>query len=102
MDSIQAYVGKQYSMLPVGIWSCDIPFSRRDGKVRASILLIFVNFASRPSSPSSHQQYDMNALFPSLSRFGRFSLSLSLSLSLFLSFFLSLSVSLSIHEKKHQ
>jgi hypothetical protein len=39
MDSIQAYVGKQHSMLPVGIRSCDIPFSHRDGKVRASILI---------------------------------------------------------------
>ena len=33
MDSIQAYVGKQYSMLSVGIRSCDIPFSHRDFKV---------------------------------------------------------------------
>ena len=34
MDSIQAYVGKQHSMLPVGIRSCDIPYSHRDGNVR--------------------------------------------------------------------
>ncbi len=40
MDSIQAYVGKQHSILPVGITSCDIHVSHRDGKVRASILLI--------------------------------------------------------------
>jgi hypothetical protein len=42
MDSVQAYVGKQHSMLPVGIRSCDIPFSHRDGKVRASKMLIIL------------------------------------------------------------
>ena len=41
MDSIQAYVGKQHSMLPVCIRSCDIPFSYRNGKVRASIFFFF-------------------------------------------------------------
>ncbi len=42
MDSIQAYVCKQHSMLPIGIKSRDIPFSRRDGNVRSptSFLLI--------------------------------------------------------------
>ena len=83
MDSVQAYVGKQHSMLPVSIRSCVIPFSHRDGKVRASKLLIIVNFTSRFSSPSSHQQSDMNTMcsvFVSLRPF----FSVSLSLFLFL------------------
>ena len=84
MDSIQAYVGNQHLMLLVGIRSCDILFSHRDEKVRASILLIIFNFASRASSPSSHQQSDMNTM-------------LSVFASLRPFFFLSLSVSLSIH-----
>ncbi len=37
IENIQAYIGKEHSMLPVGIMSCDIPFSHRDGKMRASI-----------------------------------------------------------------
>ena len=92
MDSIQAYVGKQYSMLPVGIRSRDIPFFHRDGKVRASILISFFNFASWPSSPSSHPQSDMNTLVPeflSLQPFLSLSLSIYLSLSLYLSIYLS-------------
>jgi hypothetical protein len=34
MDGVQAYDGKQHSMLPIGVRSCDIPYSHRDGKVR--------------------------------------------------------------------
>lgn len=34
MDGVQPFDEKQHSMLPIGIRSCDIPFSHRDGKVR--------------------------------------------------------------------
>ena len=34
MDGVQPYEGKQHSMIPVGIRSCDILYSHRDGKVR--------------------------------------------------------------------
>ena len=52
MDSIQAYVGKQHSMLPVGIRSCDIPYSHRDGKVRVPTSeFVCLFYASCPCNP---------------------------------------------------
>ena len=96
MDSIQAYVGKQHSMLPVGIRSCDIPFSHRDGKVRAPTFHL-LEIEVHHDLVNHHHNYmrrsqDFPLPVPPLSR-------RSLSRCLYLPIYVSMSlyVSLSIH-----